>query len=300
MSLARASTDGLLPSARSSPFRIGRSALRWLIMAIHHLILGAAAACLLSSCSSDESTTKAEPTAAEKAGQQMLQESIAAHGGIEKWHNNGLLMFRWQYHMTDKDKIVDTISTVDPTTMAVAHTVPGSTTMFGMNDGKAWIFPADAEFTPPPRFWALTPFYFMGIPFVFDDPSATATLLDETIKFEGRDWPQVKITYSEDAGDSPDDYYVLLIDPTTKVTRAAYYTVTHPLVFEGGTPVEKLITLDGLKDVNGTMLPHGHITYSMTDGLVDHQMRHTRVSGVQWIDRDKADLSVPEKAQILD
>lgn len=240
------------------------------------------------------------PSEAEVAGRKLLDESIAAHGGMEKWHDNGLLTFRWQYHMTDKDKIVDTISIVDPTSLDVVQTAQDSDILFGQSEGKTWIFPKDAEFTPPPKFWALTPFYFIGIPFVFDDPGVTATLLPETIKFEGRDWPQVKITYSEDSGDSPDDHYVLLIDPETKITRGAYYTVTNPLVYDGGELVEKLITLDNLQDVNGVQLAHGHITYSMTKGMVDHQMRHTKVSGVQWLSRDTADLSVPEDVKILD
>ena len=41
------------------------------------------------------------------------------------------------------------------------------------------------------------------------------------MEFEGKDCTQVKVTYDKAAGDSPDDYYVLLLDPETKLTRGA-------------------------------------------------------------------------------
>jgi hypothetical protein len=157
------------------------------------------------------------PEAAQpNAGETLLKESIAAHGGREKWRSNGLLQFRWTYHMTDQGTVVDSIQTVDPSTFSVTHTVPDSDVRFGMNEGVAWIYPADATFTPPPRFWALTPTYFIGIPFVFDDANARFELLKEPKTFENKDYTQVKVTYVATAGDSPDDYYVLLIDQSPR------------------------------------------------------------------------------------
>ena len=165
-------------------------------------------------------------------GKELVMESIAAHGGKEKWYGSGQLQFQWKYHMTDRgaDAVVDTIQTVDTKTMAVKHEVVGKDITFGLNAGEDWIRPEGAEFTPPPRFWALTPFYFLGIPFVFNDENANFEKLAEQMEFEGKSYTQVKVTYDKEAGDSPDDYYVLLIDPETKLTRGAYYTVTSDLL----------------------------------------------------------------------
>jgi len=225
----------------------------------------------------------------------LVMESIAAHGGTEKWYGNGQLQFRWVYHMTDRgpDAVVDTVQTFDPKTMAIVHEVPESDTRFGMNDGEFWIRPEDAEFATPPRFWALTPIYFLGIPFVFNDPGANFELLADKIEFEGKDYTQVKVTYDQSAGESPDDYYVLLIDPETKLTKAAYYIVTSDLVAKDGPGPPKLITLDDLQDVGGVKLAGGHRTFKMEDGKIGDQMRFTEVSGVKWLPDGTVDLGVP-------
>lgn len=242
---------------------------------------------------------KQETGAAESKneGRDLVMESIQAHGGAKKWYDNGQLQFRWVYHMEDRgpEAVVDTLQTVDTKTLANVHEVAGRDISFGMNkDGEYWINPADAEFAPPYRFWSLTPYYFIGIPFVFNDENAMFEKLDEQKEFEGKQYDQVKITYTQDAGDSPDDYYVLLIDPETKVTRGAYYIVTNTLLGRDNVGPEKFITLDNLKDVSGVKLSSGHRTFDMTDGKIGEQMRYTEVSEVKFLPEGTVDLSIPE------
>ena len=260
-------------------------------------ILGA----LLSLCSCQNESANAEAQET-NPGRKLLMESIDAHGGIEKWRSNGALQFRWTYHMSDLGKVVDSVQIVDPNTFAAVHSVPNSEVKFGRNDadGRYWIHPDSAEFGIPPQFWTLTPIYFIGIPFVFDDEGANLELLDETKSFEGKDYTQVKITYQASAGESPDDHYVLLIDPATKLVKGAYYTVTNPLVFKGGTPIEKFITLDNLTDIDGLLLAGGHKTYTMTDGKIEDQLRYTEISQVAFLERDKTDFSAPTGAKFLE
>ena len=239
---------------------------------------------------------KNEATDSSDPGRELVMESIAAHGGAEKWYGNGQLQFRWTYHMSDKgpEAIVNTVQTVDPSTMAVVHEAVGKDVRFGMNGGEDWIEPKDAEFTPPPRFWSLTPFYFLGIPFVFNDPNASFETLPEEMEFEGKGYTQVKVTFNKDAGDSPDDYYVLLIDPETKLTRGAYYTVTSSLVAKDGPGPPKFITLDGLQEIGGVKLASGHRTFAMEEGKIGAQMRFTEVADVKWLPEGTVDLAVPE------
>ncbi len=248
-------------------------------------------ALLASSCK--EGT---EDASMSSPGRDLVMESIEAHGGTGKWYGNGQLQFRWTYHMTDKgpEAVVDTIQTVDTKTMAVKHEVVGKDVTFGMSDGEDWIRPEGAEFTPPPRFWSLTPFYFLGMPFVFNDENASFELLEDRMDFEGKSYTQVKVTYNEKAGDSPDDYYVLLIDPETKVTRGAYYIVTSSLTTKGDPGPPKFISLDHLTDVGGLKLAGGHRTFAMEDGKIGSQMRFTEVADVRWLPEGTVDLSVPE------
>lgn len=200
--------------------------------------------------------------------------------------------------MTDMDKVIDSIQTVDPKTLAVIHEVPDSNVRFGMNAGKPWILPAGAKFSSPVAFWSLTPYYFIGIPFVFNDPNANFEKLPNTMQFEGKEYSQVKITYNKEAGDSPDDYYVLLLDQQTNLTKGAYYTVTNKLVAPNGPGPAKFITLDNLKDSNGVLLASGHRTFKMLDGKIADQMRYTDVSEVKYLPANTVDLSIPEGAEI--
>ena len=229
---------------------------------------------------------------------ELVMQSIEAHGGKDKWYNSGQLQFRWTYHMSDKgpDAVIDTVQTVDPKTLAVVHEVEGQDIRFGMNAGQAWILPADAKFRSHPRFWSLTPLYFLGIPFVFNDSNAKFEKLPEQMEFEGKKYTQVRVTYNKKAGDSPDDFYVLLIDPDSKLTRGTYYSVTNKLVAANGPGPIKFLSLDNLKDVDGVLLASGHRTFSMKDGKIDKPMRHTDVSQVKHLPENSVDLSIPKDA----
>ncbi|MGJ8671988.1 hypothetical protein [Rubritalea sp.] len=256
---------------------------------------------LLTNCNDTPSAADSSQVLEINKGKALVLESIAAHGGTDKWYNNGLLNFRWTYHMTDRGPkaIVDTKQTVDSRTLDVVHEVPDSDVKFGLSKGEAWISPLGSNFKPPVRFWSLTPYYFLGIPFVFNDDNAQFELLAETKEFEGKEYSQVRVTYGKEAGDSPDDYYVLLIDNETKLTRGAYYIVTNKLVAPNGPTPEKFITLDDLTDINGVMLAGSHRTMSMDNGVIGEQMRHADVSEVKFLPRGSVDLGIPNPELII-
>jgi len=253
---------------------------------------------LLSLTSCKNQQAEAQET---NAGRKLVREAIEAHGGIEKWRNNGSLQFRWSYHMTDRDRVADSLQVVNPITYEATHSVPDSEMKFGRaKDGSYWVSPPEATFFPPVQFWTLTPIYFIGIPFVFEDDQINYELLSDPKEFQGKDYTQVKITYQTGAGESADDFYVMLIDPETKLVRGAYYIVTNPLVYKGGPTIEKFISLDNLTEVGGLLLAGGHKTYSMTDGVIGDQLRFTEVSDVKFLKNENVDFSVPEGAKILE
>jgi hypothetical protein len=261
----------------------------------------ATALSLFAIACSEKTPTTLNGAAVSNPGRQLVMDSINAHGGTELWYNNGLMQYRWKYHRTDKgpDNVSETIQTVDPTSLNVMHEVPGQRIHFGMYQGQYWIAPHGAQFSPPVQFWALTPYYFLGIPFVFNDENARFELLPDLKEFEGKDYAQVKVTYTQQAGDSPDDYYVLLIDPETKLTRGAYYIVTHPMVAPNGPGPEKFISLDHLVDIDGVQLASRLRTFSMTAGKIGEQMRFTEVSELKYLPKGSVDLSIPNTDLIL-
>ena len=258
-------------------------------------------AMLFNACSPPSDLAEAEREVTSSPGNTLVNESMAAHGTRDAWYAAGLLQFRWTYHFSDRgpDATIDTTIVFDPQTLAVRHEVPNTSTSFGRIDDLTWISPAEAEFSPTPEFWSLTPIYFFGIPFVFNDPDARFELLPDVIAFEGNYYAQVEVTFNSTAGDSPDDTYILLIDDVSKITRGVIYTVTSTLVAPDENTPFKLITLDDLTDYNGILLPKNHRVYPVFDGVIGEQMRFVEIDSVQWLDRESVDLTIPEGAKIF-
>jgi hypothetical protein len=246
----------------------------------------------------DESTTRL----AKSEGGQLILDSIDAHGGLKRWFSNGPLHFRWIYHRTDQgpDSVVDTIQTADPWSSKVVHTVPAQPGVsFGWDGENSWIDPADAEFGTPPAFWALTPYYFVALPFALADPGTNFEVLPD-IDFEGKSYRQVKVTYDAGTGDSPDDYYIAAIDPDTNRLRGVRYVVTSPVLGRTGPGPEKFLTHEGLTEFDGVLLPTSHVTYEMNGDQIGEEMRTAQVTETKFLGDEEVDFTIPKTAKTLD
>ncbi len=238
------------------------------------------AALLLSGCNSHEAAVQQRIADANSRldatpGGQLLAKAIEAHGGLDTWFTNGLLQFRWIYSMKDRgpDAVVDSVQTIDVWSSRAVHTVPGKDITFGWTGEQAWILPADSEFMPPPHFWSLTPFYFVGVPFVLADPGTNHTLLDEQLSFEGTDYPLVKVTFDPGTGETPDDYYTVMIHPETNQVAGVLYIVTDKTLYPDGPSEEKLLTYEAYTEVDGIFFPTKHRSFKMNDGQVGEEIR---------------------------
>ena len=228
-------------------------------------------------------------------GGKLLWDSIEAHGGLDKWFANGLLEFRWTYHMKDRGLVKDSTQIIDTWSSKARHVGLGSMegTTFGWDGAKAWIEPKDANIGIPPGFWALTPYYFVGVPHVLADPGTIHELLPEKIDLDGKSYEQVKVSYESGTGESPDDYYIALIDSETKLVKGVRYIVTSPLLARKGEPVEKLLTYEGWYDLSGVLFPKSHITYTMEGDKVGTELRSADVSEAKFL--GEADVAFDKK-----
>ena len=173
----------------------------------------------------------AERMNASPAGQRVAQ-AIAAHGGLEAWFRGGPLRYTYSYQRTDADGMATgeplaTHQIIDLWSAGAVHTIAADTSVrFGWTGEEAWISPADAELFTNARFWALTPYYFVSMPFVLADPGVNYALApSDTI--QGRAVDVVRITFDQGTGDAPDDYYDLLLDPQTDRVQGVRYVVSY-------------------------------------------------------------------------
>lgn len=261
---------------------------------------------LVSSCSAPKDETQewveqVNSYLEETEGGQWVADAIRAHGGLDTWLSNQVLQFRWTYHMSDlgPDMKISSLQRVDTSSYEAAHEISGSEVRFGWTGEDAWIYPPDSPLQPHPRFWSLTPYYFVGIPFVFADLNAQFEKLPTSFDFEGNSYQQVKVTYNANAGDSPDDYYILLIDPGSKQVVGARYIVTSPLVAPNGPLPEKLITLEGFESHGGILLPTKHRTFNMVGDQSGEHIRDAEATDYNWLSRAEVDFSIPDSAKRL-
>ncbi len=224
-----------------------------------------------------------ERLASSDAGRRVWA-AIEAHGGLARWYGNGPLHFRYRYERGGGQPAIDTEQTVDTWSSRARHVVmPDSAASFGWTGDTAWVQPAGVDIPTNARFWSLTPYYFVAMPFVLADPGVNLAL-DGQMTAEGTAYDLVRVTFDAGTGDAPDDYYVLLLDPATDRVGGVRYVVSYPGFFpEGGATPEKLMLYDGAQTASGITLQEGFRSFAWTDDGVGEPAARGTVSEVRFI-----------------
>ena len=119
---------------------------------------------------------------------------------------------------------------------------------------RAWYTPTDLEMPPGPRFHLLTWTYFLAAPFKLDDPGAhlepwsPSELLGDPVQI-------ARLTFGENVGDTPDDWYHLYSDSETRRLRGMAYIVTYGKSVEQGEQEPHAIVYHDYETVDGVTLP---------------------------------------------
>ena len=233
---------------------------------------------------------------------RLLSKAIEYQGGLSKWFANGPIYFRFNYRPQGPGNIVrDTYQTVDTWSSKARHQLADNPSLeYGWDGEKAWKYPADAEMSINPRFWSLTPYYFIGLPFVLGDEGAILTLEEPSI-LEGKEYNMVRVTFSEGTGDAPGDYYILYLDQETSQLIALRYVVSYPGFFpNGGHTAEKLMIYEGSQEIDGITLPQRLPTYKWSDNQMGELVTKITVTNVSFKpDVTSAYFKPPESSYIL-
>jgi Family of unknown function (DUF6503) len=183
-----------------------------------------------------------------------LEQCLEAHGGLAKWRSYGGVEYNQSWTSpkgSRKDHQVFNLETRDGLIASDTYTV-------GASKGEVWVKPdLKALGGMPPRFYMWTPFYFFGMPFVFADPGAVQSSSGKKM-FQGREYDVVKITFEKGTGDTPEDNYVLYIDPKSHQLKLASYIVTYPAMRKG-KPINELkrhaIVFQEWQEADGLLVP---------------------------------------------
>lgn len=246
---------------------------------------------------------KARLAAAGKAG-EIVQRSIDRHGGLEAWFAGKALAFDYRYDPVGEAPPVETRQVVDLLASRVYHDIktPGAG-RFAFNGERAWIKLDDEAFQMPPRFWSLTPYYFVALPFVLGDPGVKLAVVDDDPAAAGLPPADVvKITYESGTGDAPDDYYVAYFARDDGRLLAVRYIVTYePLLAKRGGKAgpEKLLVYDDLQKVGPITLARSHGFFAFPDGKRGDKVTDAGPGAIEYgATFDEQRLVMPEGARV--
>ncbi|QDO92947.1 hypothetical protein FNB79_02810 [Formosa sediminum] len=236
---------------------------------------------------------------------KVLWSAMEAHGGLDKWLSNGYFSMRFNYQPLTGKGIRDSYQTIDTWSNKARHnSITDPENIYGWDGKEAWVVAKDStSFTYDTQFWALTPLYFSGQPFVLDGEGVNLELLPE-VEFKGALQKVVKATYDAGVGSAPDDYYILYINAKTNLVDAFKYIVSYPEYFpNGGHAPEKITVTQDTTTVDGIVLAKGFKTYwskpEAKDGLGEY-ITNITVTDISFSPTVEADFfTAPEGAEIL-
>lgn len=196
-------------------------------------------------------------------GGQMIREVIEGSGGLAAWYAASPLSFRFDYRPRNGKPVRDTRQVVDTWRARAVHTwSEDDRVTFGWDGTTAWKAGPSAKMKINPRFWALTPYYFVGMPFVLADEGVRLSVVGEA-EFEGKTYSLVRAVFEAGTGDAPDDAYIVYVDEEARRIAALRYIVSYPGFFdEGEHSPWKIMAYDGTQEVAGLKLPERFRTFA--------------------------------------
>ena len=221
-----------------------------------------------------------------KAG-ALVWQSMEAHGGLGKWFKNGVLSFRFDYMPLNKGVNRKTIQYVDTWSNRVVHQdVSDTNDTFGWDGKVAWVKRNDTlKFPFNVRFWALTPYYFLGQPCIFDGKGVKLEKLEDKV-LHGKNHDAVKISFEEGTGDAPDDYYINYYEKESHLLKAIRYIVSYPAYYkDGGHSPEKIMIVNDYKTIQGIVFPISYTTFkiSKNQSEIGDKVTDIKVSKISFI-----------------
>ena len=246
--------------------------------------------------------TKAKEKLTSTEAGTIIWNAMEAQGGLEKWHTNGALAMRFNYQPLDGKIGRDSYQVIDTWgNRSVHHSVKDSTASYGWTGSEAWVKAKSKDFFKyDTKFWAMTPLYLMGFPFVLDGDGINLELLPQS-NYKGIANDVVKVTFAPGTGDAPDDYYILHFDAKTHLLIGTRYIVSYPKYFkDGGNSPEKFMEVGPLENVEGILLPTQLKTHWTKNGLPGEYITQIDISDLSFKNDLPANFfDMPEGAEKL-
>jgi hypothetical protein len=203
-----------------------------------------------------------------RAVPDIVQKMVEAHGGLSKWRNAPTVSFEDALELTGAPAPLVSRVMVEQGRRRIDTEYPQRDMRLVWDGEMAWS--VNWQLPMPPRFLSSLNYYFVNLPWLAFDPGVNleergrSRILDDPTEYI-----EVRMTFDAGIGDTPDDYYDLLIDPETGLLKATRYIVTYAALLPEGvesTP-EHVLVFDETTTVDGLVVPTHYTVYEL-DGKV--------------------------------
>lgn len=220
---------------------------------------------------------------------ESLSKVFKAHGGLEKWKEMRTL----EFSMEKPDG--NEITTTDLKERYSLVEMPKHT--IGFDGENVWMKSSSkSKYEGNPKFYYNLMFYFYAMPFILADDGIIYSDV-ESLKFEGKIYPGIKISYESGVGESPEDEYILYYDVDTNKMAWLGYTVTY---FTKEKAKEwHFIKYSQWQEVEGLLLPETLTWYAVENNAPTIKKNDVKFTNIS-LTTDKMNLKMymmPEGAE---
>ena len=184
---------------------------------MNHLLPILALFIVLAACNQPNSPTSTTLQVEEREYPAAMQKIFTKHGSLAQWQKMKAL----SYEIVDPEgNEKQAIHLIDR-----RERIEGSNYITGYDGKDIWV-EADSTYKGNPAFYHNLMFYFYAMPFVLADDGIIYSDTD-SLDFEGKKYPGIRISYEAAIGGSPKDEYFIHYDPETYQMAWLGYTVTY-------------------------------------------------------------------------
>ena len=199
---------------------------------------------------------------------EIVDRMIAAHGGMATWKEAPTISFTDEFRPGAAKEGMASQVTVEQGQRRAYIDYPSMKMKLSWDGEKCWT--ENWEMPTPPRFLALLNYYFLNLPWLVKDKGVVLGEVGvEKLPNDPVAYMSVRMGFESNVGDTPDDAYVLLIEPDTYQLHGCKYVVTYKDALPEGvsSSPEHLLIYDAFVDVEGLKLPSHYTIYDIDNNI---------------------------------
>ena len=167
------------------------------------------------------------------------------------------------------------------------------------NGKDVFLSPASAN-DKGARFDMFTWQYFFSLPFKLTDPGTNWELLD-SLQIDSTSYATGKLTFGEQIGDAPDDWYVVYQQPETGLLHAAAYIVTLGTAKEKAEENPHAIVYHDYKKVDGIPVATKWTFHNWDkENGIGEQLGEATISNIKFLDAKEELFAQPEDSKLIE